>query len=199
VTVEMHQQPGDRSCSNEAIGGAHYGPVMVYLSKVADASTADGSAGWFKIFQDTWSPTSSARVGDDDNWGTKDLNTCCGRMNVLIPTNIASGDYLLRAEVIALHTASSIGGAQFYVTCYQITVTGGGSATPPLVQLPGAYKAADPGIEVNIHAALATYVAPGPTVFSGGSTKSAGAACVGVETIKALPSAKPTATTTAHT
>ena len=55
VTVEMHQQPGDRSCKNEAIGGAHYGPVTVYLSKVADASTADGSAGWFKIFQDGWS------------------------------------------------------------------------------------------------------------------------------------------------
>jgi hypothetical protein len=50
----MHQQPGDRSCKNEAIGGAHYGPVTVYLSKVADASTADGSAGWFKIFQDGW-------------------------------------------------------------------------------------------------------------------------------------------------
>jgi len=55
VTVEMHQQPGDRSCKNEAIGGAHYGPVTVYMSKVADASTADGSAGWFKVFQDGWS------------------------------------------------------------------------------------------------------------------------------------------------
>lgn len=51
----MHQQPGDRSCANEAIGGAHYGPVIVYLSKVADAATADGSAGWFKVFEDTWS------------------------------------------------------------------------------------------------------------------------------------------------
>lgn len=29
VTIEMHQQSGDRSCSNEAIGGAHYGPVLV--------------------------------------------------------------------------------------------------------------------------------------------------------------------------
>lgn len=29
VTVEMHQQPGDRSCSNEAIGGDHYGPINV--------------------------------------------------------------------------------------------------------------------------------------------------------------------------
>jgi len=184
VTVEMHAQPGDRSCTNEAIGGAHWGPILVYLSKVADASTADGSAGWFKIFQDTWSPTSTARVGDDDNWGTRDLNTCCGRMNVLIPKDIPAGDYLLRAEAIALHTASSIGGAQFYMTCYQITVSGGGSAAPALVNIPGAYKAADPGIEVNIHAVLATYVAPGPTVYSGGTTKSAGAACVGVEAAK---------------
>ena len=29
ITVEMHQQPGDRSCSNEALGGNHYGPMMV--------------------------------------------------------------------------------------------------------------------------------------------------------------------------
>jgi hypothetical protein len=40
-----------RSCANQAIGGNHYGPVTVYLSKVTDASTADGSAGWFKIFK----------------------------------------------------------------------------------------------------------------------------------------------------
>jgi cellulase len=47
VTVEMHAQPGDRSCKNEAIGGNHYGPVLVYMSKVADAGTADGSSGWY--------------------------------------------------------------------------------------------------------------------------------------------------------
>jgi cellulase len=44
----MHQQSGDRSCKSEAIGGAHYGPVMVYMSKVDDSSKADGSSGWFK-------------------------------------------------------------------------------------------------------------------------------------------------------
>lgn len=32
VTVEMHQQPDDRSCANEAIGGNHYGPVIVYMA-----------------------------------------------------------------------------------------------------------------------------------------------------------------------
>ncbi|RDL42042.1 Uncharacterized protein BP5553_02021 [Venustampulla echinocandica] len=195
VTVEMHQQNGDRSCGSEAIGGAHYGPLMVYLSKVSDASTADGSSGWFKIFQDSWSPKSGAGSGDDDNWGTKDLNTCCGRMNVKIPSDVAAGDYLLRAEVIALHTAASSGGAQFYMSCYQLTITGGGSASPALVQFPGAYKASDPGIMVNIHAALNTYVAPGPTVVAGGTTKSAGAACVGVEAGKSTgPAVTQTAT-----
>ena len=29
VTVEMHQQPGDRSCADEAIGGDHWGPIIV--------------------------------------------------------------------------------------------------------------------------------------------------------------------------
>lgn len=67
VTVEMHQQPGDRSCTNEAIGGAHYGPVIVYMSKVPDATTADGSTGWFKIFQDTWAPVGRNKM--IPNWG----------------------------------------------------------------------------------------------------------------------------------
>lgn len=84
----MHQQPNDRSCANEAIGGAHYGPVQVYMAKVSDATTAVGaSSGWFKVFADTWANTGSS--GADDAWGTKDLNTCCGKMNVRIPTDIA--------------------------------------------------------------------------------------------------------------
>lgn len=86
--------------------------MQVYLTKVSDATTADGSTGWFKIFADTWAKNPSGGSGDDDFWGTKDLNTCCGRMDVPIPADIASGDYLLRAEALALHTAGSPGGAQ---------------------------------------------------------------------------------------
>jgi len=172
VTIEMHQQNGDRSCTNEAIGGAHYGPVLVYLSSVSDSSTSDGSGSWFKIFQDTWAKGGS--VGDNDYWGTKDLNTCCGKMDVHIPSNIPSGDYLLRAEVIALHAAQPSGGAQFYMTCFQLTVTGGSGSVPAGVKFPGAYAQSDPGIGINIHQALSTYIPPGPTVIAGGSTKSAG-------------------------
>lgn len=176
----MHQQPGDRSCSNEAIGGAHYGPVLVYMAAVSDAASAEGAdAAWFKVFQDTWA--SNGTSGSDDNWGTKDLNTCCGMMDVKIPEDIAPGDYLIRAEAVALHAAGSSGGAQFYMTCYQVTVTGSGSATPDTVSIPGAYDASDPGILINIYQTLTAYEAPGPEVYSGGSTKSAGAPCVNCE------------------
>jgi cellulase len=176
VTIEMHQQPNDRSCANQAIGGAHYGPVMVYLSKVSDASTADGSSSFFKIFEDTWAKASSTSQGSDDYWGTKDLNSNCGKMDMKLPSDLAPGDYLLRAEAIALHTASSPGGAQFYITCYQITVTGSGASSPSGVTFPGAYKATDPGIQINIYQSLSTYVAPGPSVVAGGTEAKAGSA-----------------------
>lgn len=96
VTVEMHQQPGQRSCSNEAIGGNHDGPVTVYLSKV-NSATSDAGSSWFKIFQNG--------LVSSDYWGTDVLNANCGKQVVTIPSNIAPGDYLLRAEVIALHVA----------------------------------------------------------------------------------------------
>ncbi|KAK4149825.1 glyoside hydrolase [Chaetomidium leptoderma] len=182
VTVEMHQQPGDRNCKAEAIGGAHWGPVQVYLTKVSDATSADGSTGWFKIFSNAWAKKAGGSVGDDDEWGTRDLSACCGRMSVKIPTDIASGDYLLRAEALALHTAGQANGAQFYVSCYQISVDGGaGTASPATVKFPGAYSANDPGIKINIHAAVSSYIAPGPAVYAGGTNKKAGSGCSGCE------------------
>ena len=63
----------------------------------------------------------------------------------------------------------------------QLTVTGGGSASPGLVQIPGMYAATDPGILIDIYESLSTYIDPGPTVYSGGTTKSCGAGCTGVE------------------
>lgn len=95
-------------------------------------------------------------------------------VDVKIPSDIAPGDYLLRAEVIALHTASSLNSAQFYASCYQITVAGSGSATPSGVLFPGAYKNTDPGVLVDIHQKMSTYVNPGPSVYSGGVSKTPG-------------------------
>jgi lytic cellulose monooxygenase (C1-hydroxylating) len=49
MTVGMHAQIGDRSFANQAIGGNYYGPVLIYMSKVTDATTEVGSGSWFKI------------------------------------------------------------------------------------------------------------------------------------------------------
>lgn len=37
-----------------------------------------------------------------------------------MPSCIAPGQYLMRVELLALHSASSPGGAQFYMECAQI-------------------------------------------------------------------------------
>lgn len=41
---------------------------------------------------------------------------------------------------LALHGAGSYPGAQFYMECAQINITGGGSANPTTVSFPGAYS-----------------------------------------------------------
>lgn len=167
---------------------------MVYLTAVEDAASADGSSGWYKIYEDSWAKNPDSSSGDDDFWGAKDMNNCCGLVDVTIPENTPAGDYLLRAEVIALHTAASEGGAQFYMTCFQLTIDGSGSASPDTVEFPGAYSASDAGILVDIHSALETYVAPGPAVIDAGTVREAGSDCTGCEaTCTAAAAAAPTA------
>ena len=67
-------------------------------------------------------------------------------------------------EAIALHSASSYGGAQFYISCGQVSITGGGSGKPgPLVAIPGVYTGNEPGILLNIYYPIpANYTQPGP-------------------------------------
>ncbi|KAF9012117.1 glycoside hydrolase family 61 protein [Hymenopellis radicata] len=176
VTVEMHQQPGDRSCANEAIGGIisvlslyvlaraflhlTHEPAQVYMAAVADATSAVGAdAGWFKVSE------MGLVSNNTDYFGSQVLNDNCGHYGFSIPSDIAPGDYLIRAEVIALHSASGTNGAQFYPSCYQVNVGGSGTATPDTVSLPGAYDASDPGILINIYTQLDTYAVPGPTLY----------------------------------
>ncbi|KAI5120061.1 hypothetical protein M0805_007811 [Coniferiporia weirii] len=168
VTVEMHQQPGDRSCADEAIGGDHWGPMLAYMAKVSDATTAVGSsAGWFKISE------MGLPSNNPEYWATEVLNDNCGHFTFTIP-DVEPGQYLLRSEVIALHVASSVGGAQFYMSCFQVEVGGSGTASPATVNIPGAYGASDPGILIDIYTSPKAYEIPGPTPF--GTTSPAVAA-----------------------
>ncbi|KIJ60167.1 lytic polysaccharide monooxygenase [Hydnomerulius pinastri MD-312] len=68
-----------------------------------------------------------------------------------------------------MYVAQSYGGAQFYISCAQVNVQGGGSGTPgPLVAIPGVYTGNEPGILINIYNPIpANYTQPGPAVWSG--------------------------------
>ncbi|KAG8805859.1 hypothetical protein FRC17_005300, partial [Serendipita sp. 399] len=117
----------------------HLGPAAVYLAKASGSVTsfAGDGAVWFKIAE--WGATFNP------------FSFKCYNLNALtftIPRSISAGQYLVRAEQIGLHVA---GAPQWYISCGQISVTGGGSANPSKVSIPGYVAANDPGLTVNIY------------------------------------------------
>ncbi|KAI9069224.1 lytic polysaccharide monooxygenase [Trametes sanguinea] len=161
ITFEWHQH--DQRTGEDAISAGHKGPVQVYIAKApSTAATFDGQGTvWTKIY-------SSGLINPQtQEWATDVVNANNGKHSVVIPASLPAGEYLLRAEIIALHVASSYPGAQFYIGCAQVKITGGGNANPPKIALPGAYKPTDPGITINIYNNLQSYTAPGGPVWSG--------------------------------
>ncbi len=71
--------------------------------------------------------------------------------DITIPACVASGEYLVRIQSMAIHNPYPAL-PQFYVSCAQVAVTGGGSKDlGPKVSIPGAFKATDPGYTANIY------------------------------------------------
>lgn len=136
-------------------------PILIYMSRApGDVKSYDGSGDWFKVAQ---------RGPGFNSQGADWVPTSVGQFDFKIPASLPAGQYLIRAEHIGLHVASSQGGAQIYIGCAQVEVTGGGSGSPgPLVKFPGAYSPTDPGIMMNIYyPPMTSYKMPGPAVWSG--------------------------------
>ncbi|EIN11198.1 hypothetical protein PUNSTDRAFT_98263 [Punctularia strigosozonata HHB-11173 SS5] len=136
----------------------HLGPAAIYLGQVPSGETAatwDGTgAHWFKIAE--WGATYS------QSFSFSDYNL--SQLTTTIPSDVPPGDYLVHVEQIALHVVDA---PQWYVSCAQITITGGGSANPSKVSIPGAYSANDPGLTVDIYTNPTSYTVPGPAPFTG--------------------------------
>lgn len=75
----------------------HQGPITAYMSKApSTASAYAGDGDWFKIAEE--GPTFS---GGSATWPLRDSYT------YKLPTCLASGDYLLRVEQLAIHNPGS--------------------------------------------------------------------------------------------
>ncbi|KAB5539425.1 family 61 glycosyl hydrolase [Coniochaeta sp. 2T2.1] len=146
---------------NDVMDAGHKGPVMAYLKKVTDAKSDSGvGGGWFKIQEEGLS---------NGKWGTDTVINNKGNHVIRIPECIANGQYLLRAEMIALHGARSVNGAQLYMECAQLNITGGtGTGSPKTYSIPGIYKSNDPGLLLDIYNVKQpfSYVIPGPPKFT---------------------------------
>ncbi|KAI5793034.1 glycoside hydrolase [Geopyxis carbonaria] len=135
------------------IDSSHKGPVMVYMAKVSSATGAAPTSGWFKIYEDGYS---------NGQWAVDKLIANKGKVTVTIPSCLPAGDYLLRGELIALHSASSYPGAQLYMECAQLRLTSGGSKSPTTYNIQSVYSGSDPGIKFNLYGGFSSYTIPGP-------------------------------------
>ncbi|KZW01390.1 hypothetical protein EXIGLDRAFT_666401 [Exidia glandulosa HHB12029] len=194
VTTEWHHTLDSANTGDAAdpIDPSHLGPVMTYLAPVANATqTSVTGLQWFKIYEDG--------LTSDGKWGVQRMIANKGKVSFTIPSCIKAGDYFLRHELIALHAASSYPGAQLYMECAQIRITGGGSSSPATVSFPGAYKGTDPGITYNLYSGQKTYTIPGPRPFTCDGSGSTPGSSTSVPTSTASTSTttvKTTSTTT---
>ncbi|KAL2176387.1 glycosyl hydrolase family 61-domain-containing protein [Thermothelomyces heterothallicus CBS 202.75] len=101
-----------------------------------------GRAGLLESTQTPLLPTSYlAHCTNDDCKSFKgDSGNVWVKIEQLAYNPLAPGEYLLRHEILGLHVAGTVMGAQFYPSCTQIRVTEGGSTQLPSgIALPGAY------------------------------------------------------------
>lgn len=119
------------------------GPMLTYMTSCGSTPCSEYNSSlskWFKIQQ--------VGLVDANTWAQAAVMNGA-TANVTLPATLAPGNYIIRHEIIALHLAESVGGAEFYPSCSQLTVGGsqtGGPTEDELVLLPGAYSDTDPGI-----------------------------------------------------
>ncbi|KAI1493614.1 glycosyl hydrolase family 61-domain-containing protein [Biscogniauxia mediterranea] len=158
---------GDKITVNWDVS-SHPGPITHFLfGPVDDASQASGiGAGWFKIDELDY---------QNGTWANEVVANNGGNYTFSLPTGLESGDYLLRSEMLALHAAETVGGAQFYIGCAQLKITGTGGGCSPTISLPGAYSAEDDDIYIpDVYNGFdpTTYTAPGGSVAVCGASGS---------------------------
>ncbi|KAK3670932.1 hypothetical protein LTR78_009210 [Recurvomyces mirabilis] len=149
---------------------SHHGPVINQMAKCSgECTSVDKTTLKFFAVQNTGLINDASPPG---TWATDNLiaNKFTGTLK--IPAGLAAGNYVLRHEIIALHSAGNADGAQSYPNCINLKVTGSGTETPCASGADcragtALYKSTDPGILISIYSAISSYTMPGPAVWSG--------------------------------
>lgn len=151
---------------------SHKGPIMDYLANCnGPCETVDKTTlKWFKIDE-------LALLDPKTSYGTWSTDVMIANnitWTVVIPPTIASGNYILRHEIIALHAATALNGAQNYPFCFNLAISTKGTEKPTGVLATTFYNEKDPGVMYNIdvNPPIPAYTIPGPALWTGAVTHS---------------------------
>lgn len=135
--------------------------VLPRLGECTSATAA--SLSWTKISEGGL--ISGSNTG---TWVTDTLIATNFTSTVKIPSKLKAGNYVLRHEIIALHSAGNDDGAQNYPQCINVKVGGSGTVSPPSGTAgTSLYKRTDAGILFNLYTSFSSYPIPGPAVWTG--------------------------------
>ncbi|KAL8895009.1 MAG: hypothetical protein Q9207_008334, partial [Kuettlingeria erythrocarpa] len=150
---------------------SHHGPVMDYLANCnGECTTVDKTKLQFNKIDEQGLISYTSQPG---SWASDKMIAANNSWTVTVPKSVAPGNYVLRHETIALHSAGNADGAQNYPQCINLKVTGSGTDKLASGTLgTELYTPTDPGILVNIYEKL-TYIIPGPKLYSGAESGTA--------------------------
>lgn len=146
---------------------SHKGPMTTWMAPY-EGDIAAVNVNKLRFFK-----VSEGGLYPDMQWATEKMLAANGQWNATIPWDIRPGKYIIRHELLNLHFATEHSNAknwgivapQFYVSCYNVKISGNGTATPPGVTFPGAYKPMDSGLLFDIYLNNPNYFMPGPALY----------------------------------
>ena len=114
-----------------------------------------------------WSKITQSAIVSPGTWITDLLIKNNFKTSIVLPAKLAPGNYVIRHEIIALHGATSVNGAQLYPQCLNLKVGGSGSVAPTS-GVPGTslYTKEMPGLVFNLYTNPTTYPFPGPALWT---------------------------------
>jgi len=164
---------------------SHHGWTATYLAPCnGDCKDVEKTElEFFKIHQSALLDYRPGRYSDGEAqgqtgyWGTDAIFYDNGnKQSVTIPSDIPSGNYVLRTEVMSIHNNGDVSNRQFWPQAFNIKVTGGDDSAqvPAGTKATELYNAQDQLLEWDLywHTAGETIkTAPGPAVFSANAKK----------------------------
>ncbi|KAL3481012.1 glycosyl hydrolase family 61-domain-containing protein [Aspergillus californicus] len=172
----------------------HKGPVIDYLAACnGDCADVDKTKlEFFKIDEKGLVDPST------NTWASDELAANGASWDITIPADLKPGGYVLRHEIIALH---STGNPQPYMQCVNLKVSGTGTEVPKGTLGTQLYTGSEEGFKVNIWQPATNYKMVGPALYKAADddTIRAGTGAGTSESSSAPDSTSESATTPATT